>query len=80
MGFLSSQFPDMVTSYNRLYAGAYASADYVKAVRGMIDALQQRYEVRGRRPRNEESVPGGPVDAVIEEKAAPQQAAFGWEQ
>ena len=80
MGFLSSQFPDMVTSYNRLYAGAYASADYVKAVRGMIDALQQRYEVRGRRPRNEESVPDGPADALIEEKAAPQQAAFGWEQ
>jgi DNA repair photolyase len=80
MGFLAREFPDMVTSYNRLYAGAYASADYVKAVRGMIDTLQQRYELRGRRHRNEESVPAGVVDTVIEEKAAPEQAAFGWEQ
>ena len=80
MGFLAREFPDMVTSYNRLYAGAYASADYVKTVRGMIDTLQQRYEVRGRRHRNEESVPDQPADAAIEEKAAPEQAAFGWEE
>src|SRR4026209_621416 len=39
MGFLSKEFPEMVESYNRLYAGAYASHDYVKAVRGMIDTL-----------------------------------------
>jgi DNA repair photolyase len=81
MGFLAREFPDMVTSYNRLYGGAYASADYVKAVRGMIDTLQQRYEVRGRRDRNEESeesVPDQPADAGIEKKAAPAQAAFGW--
>jgi DNA repair photolyase len=80
MGFLAREFPDMVTSYNRLYAGAYASPDYVKTVRGMIDTLQQRYEVRGRGHRNEESVPDQPVDAAIEEKAAPEQAAFGWEE
>lgn len=80
MGFLAREFPDMVTSYNRLYAGAYASADYVKTVRGMIDALQQRYEVRGRRHRNKESVADQPVDAAIEEKAAPEQAALGWDE
>ena len=80
MGFLAREFPDMVRSYNRLYAGAYASADYVKTVRGMIDTLQQRYEVRGRRHRNEESVPDQPADAGIEEKAAPEQAALGWEE
>ncbi len=80
MGFLAREFPDMVTSYNRLYAGAYASADYVKTVRGMIDALQQRYEVRDRRQRNEESLPADVSDRVIEEKAAPEQAAFGWEE
>ena len=80
MGFLAREFPDMVTSYNRLYAGAYASADYVKTVRGMIDTLQRRYEVRGRRHRNEESVPDETAEAASEEKAAPEQAAFGWEQ
>jgi DNA repair photolyase len=80
MGFLAKEFPQMVTSYNRLYAGAYASNEYAKAVRGMIDTLQQRYEVRGRRPRNEESVPGQRPDEMNEEKAAPEQAAFGWEE
>ena len=34
MGFLAAEFPDMVEKYGRLYAGAYASADYVKSVRG----------------------------------------------
>jgi DNA repair photolyase len=80
MGFLAKEFPDMVTSYNRLYAGAYASSEYVKAVRGMIDTLQQRYDVRGRRPRNVESVPGERREAADEEKAAPEQAAFGWDE
>jgi DNA repair photolyase len=73
MGFLAGEFPHMVDSYNRLYAGAYAGNDYVKAVRGMIDTLQERYEIRGRKQRNEESVP---QDPPAEEKAAPQQAAL----
>ena len=51
MGFLAKEFPQMVESYNRLYAGAYAKADYVKAVRGMIDTLQERYELRRRRTK-----------------------------
>ncbi len=52
MGFLAKEFPQMVESYNRLYAGAYAKADYVKAVRGMIDTLQERYDARhGGAPR-----------------------------
>jgi DNA repair photolyase len=79
MGFLAKEFPEMVTSYNRLYAGAYASSGYVKAVRGMIDTLQQRYDVRGRRHRNEESVPRNAGDPGDEGKAAPEQAAFGWD-
>jgi DNA repair photolyase len=78
MGFLQQQFPHLVDSYNRLYAGAYAGSDYVKAVRGMIDVLQRRYDVRGRRSRNEESVPQEAEEAY-EEKAAPEQAALSWE-
>jgi hypothetical protein len=82
MGFLAREFPQMVESYNRLYAGAYATADYVKGVRGMIDALQQRYDVRRRRDRSDESVPqdteGQETDDTNEE-AAPEQAAFTWE-
>ena len=78
MGFLASEFPDMVAWYNRLYAGAYVSADYAKAVRAMIDTLQKRYEVRARRPRNEESTPQEPDGPADEEKAAREQAAFDW--
>jgi len=81
MGFLASEFPQMVESYNRLYAGAYAATDYVKAVRGMIDTLQQRYDLRRRRHRSEESVPQQPEGREheeVNEKAAHEQAAFKW--
>ena len=71
MGFLAREFPHMVDAYNSLYAGSYATRDYVKTVRAMIDTLQQRYDVGPRRPRD--------TDRVDEkEKAAPEQAAFGW--
>lgn len=67
MGFLSQEFPHLVDSYNRLYAGVYAKSDYVAAVRGMIDLLQQRYDVRGR------------FRAEEKEPAIPEQAVFRWE-
>ena len=73
MGFLAREFPHMVDGYNHLYAGAYASKDYAHAVRAMIDTLQQRYDLRQRRPRNADTTSG-----EAEEKAAPEQAAFGW--
>jgi DNA repair photolyase len=82
MGFLAKEFPQMVESYHRLYAGAYASPDYVKAVRGMIDTLQQRYDVRRRRERSDESSPqeaGGQEREETSEKAAREQAAFTWD-
>jgi DNA repair photolyase len=60
MGFLAREFPNLVDPYNRLYAGAYARTDYVTSVKGMIDVLQQRYDLRQRRPRSEESPPEDP--------------------
>jgi hypothetical protein len=75
MGFLASEFPDMVEKYGRLYAGAYASADYVKAVRGVIDTLQQRYDL-GKRNKGEARRPDTPE--LETEKAAREQAAFDW--
>ncbi len=78
MGFLAREFPHMVDAYNGLYAGAYASNEYVKVVRGMIDTLQQRYDLRRRKPRNDQSRPREPDQASEEEKAAPEQAAFRW--
>ena len=73
MRFLSKEFPALVESYNRLYAGAYARTEYVKAVKGMIDVLQQRYDLRRRRPRSEESVPQETEDAPEEMMELQQQ-------
>jgi DNA repair photolyase len=80
MGFLAKEFPQMVESYNRLYAGAYASPDYVKAVRGMIDTLQERHDVRRRRQRVDESVPREPEAGEADEETAPEQGAFTWKE
>jgi hypothetical protein len=47
----------------------------------MIDTLQQRYDVRRRRERSEESSPqeaGRRVREETNEKAAHEQAAFEW--
>ena len=79
MGFLQKEFPHLIDAYNALYAGAYAPNEYVKAVRAMIDTLQQRYDLRGRKPRNDEGVPQA-SDAAgrQEEKAGVEQPAFSW--
>jgi DNA repair photolyase len=80
MGFLAAEFPHMVTAYNRLYAGAYANAGYVTAVRGMIDTIQKRHDV-SRRPRGAPDITTAEPDVISEEeteKAAHEQAAFEW--
>jgi DNA repair photolyase len=48
MGFLRHSFPEMAASYERLYPGAYASAEYVGAVRALIDMFQEKYQVNRR--------------------------------
>jgi DNA repair photolyase len=69
MGFLAREFPHMRASYERLYAGAYASADYVRTVRALIDMLQGRYGVRPRKRTAEESKHETPPEP---------QTAFDW--
>lgn len=75
MGFLAREFPHMVEGYGRLYAGAYATKQYVASVRAMITALQRRYDV-GPRPMR-----GSAPESEGEEapKAADEQAAFEWD-
>jgi DNA repair photolyase len=73
MGFLAKEFPEMVQGYDRLYAGAYARADYVTSVRSMIAMLQDRYDL-SRRTRQ------APGSETKEEKAgASEQPAFEWQ-
>jgi hypothetical protein len=83
MGFLAKEFPHMVEDYDRLYAGTYAKAGYVRSVRAMIDALQRRHDV-GRRPSTSpgrpESVEARPSRLQTDENAdaPPEQSAFKW--
>ena len=75
MGFLRHEFPEMARSYERLYPGAYASAEYVGAVRALIDMLQDRYDVnrrarRGARTKETAGPEIGPAEA--------EQSAFDW--
>jgi len=81
MGFLRREFPHLVHSYNRLYAGAYAKREYATAVRGMIETLQQRYDLRRRGTRNAENAQSVPSesDDPYEERAAFEQAALPWD-
>jgi DNA repair photolyase len=74
MGFLAREFPHMVDSYQRLYAGAYAAKDYVKTVRGLIDVLRNRHQVNQRAFKEEEKEEAAPADA----SAPAEQGRFEW--
>ncbi len=81
MKFLAEQFPQMVDGYNRLYAGAYARPEYVKAVKSMIDVLQDRYRVRPRRAEAPREPDAGAADADSDSAAdspTPEQVSFNW--
>ena len=60
MGFLRHSFPEMVESYENLYPGAYAPAEYVGTVRALIDMIQDRYDVNKRPRRVREPEPAAP--------------------
>ena len=72
MRFLGKEFPSLVDSYNRLYAGAYARSDYVTAVKGMIEVLQERYDLRRRRPGGQASA-RDETDGATEESIEMEQ-------
>ena len=62
MGFLAHAYPQMVESYGRLYAGAYASRQYVETVRGLIDTLKDRHRVPQRLRVTEPELEEAPAD------------------
>jgi DNA repair photolyase len=51
MGFLRSEYPDLVAGYERLYPGAYAPRPYVAAVKTLIDSIQERFDIGARGSR-----------------------------
>ena len=62
-----------VNRLGRLYAGPYATPAYVTAVRGVIDMLQQRYDVSKRPPRG-----SMPSEVEEDETNAAEQTVFEW--
>ena len=70
MNFISREFPHMRASFDKLYAGAYASPEFLSGVKGMIAVLQQRYDV-GRRETTARVVEKRP-----DKERAAQQAAL----
>jgi DNA repair photolyase len=76
MGFLAKEFPEMVEGYGRLYAGAYAPAEYVKSVRAMVDTIQRRHDIQ---KRTEAPSARSPVLDAPEQNAPNAQAAFEWD-
>lgn len=73
MGFLAHEFPHMVESYGRLYAGAYAAPAYVKEVRGMIEMFKARHGMAG---KNREFDEYEPDESVTPAATEPRQASL----
>jgi DNA repair photolyase len=76
MGFLAREFPHMVESYQRLYAGAYASKEYVNTVRALVDTLQKKHRVDQRTQKvvNEGAEEGAPDEELL----MPEQKKLEW--
>lgn len=72
MAFLSREFPHFVERYGKMYAGAYAPADYITGVKGMIDTLQRRYELK----RRETKIQRTEIDGARPAPPIAEQIAF----
>ena len=76
LGFIRSEFPQMLQGFEKLYAGPYAPPGYVASVRAMVATLQKRYDIK---PRGKDHTRGnGEAEQPANEKAAFDQAAFKW--
>jgi DNA repair photolyase len=77
LGFIRSEFPQMLESFEKLYTGPYAPPGYVASVRAMVATLQKRYDIK---PRGKEHTrgTGDESEKPANEKAACEQVAFKW--
>ncbi len=69
MAFIAREFPSLLPRYQRLYARKYPPEGYIREVRAMVRALQQRHGLaqRDERPRQTDA---GPLDQ--------EQVGFAW--
>jgi DNA repair photolyase len=76
MGFLRQEFPHLVEGYERLYPGAYAPAEYVQTVKGLVDDLRRRHAVGARASRMADGREKEAASAEEPPPEAPQE--FVW--
>ncbi len=57
MGFLSREYPEMVTRYGQLYARKYVPRDYAARVQEVVSLMQARYLVPATKKRGERGDP-----------------------
>jgi DNA repair photolyase len=67
MGFLRKEYPHLVTGYERLYPGAYASKPYVAAVKEVIGGLRDRYDASAGTADRRWSTAAAPSDTEVQE-------------
>ena len=75
MGFLAHEYPHLVESYGRLYAGAYAAKDYVQQVGGMIEMFKARHGMSGRNRDYERDYGDAEPDEALAPAAPPPRQA-----
>jgi DNA repair photolyase len=75
MGFLKREFPHYIEQYGRLYAGAYAPAEYITGIKGMIATLQKRYGLNPRQTRVESVQSDGEMQ---KKRGACEQTPLDW--
>ena len=81
MGFLRQEFPHLVEGYERLYPGAYAPADYVHAIKDVINGLRRRHAVDARASRATRASLADEVEIEEPVETAPlseTQPGFEW--
>jgi DNA repair photolyase len=75
MGFLAREYPHLSGNYERLYAGAYASKEYVKTVRGLIEMLRAKHQISQRAVEVDDKME---QEEGREEPGNAEQTRFPW--
>jgi DNA repair photolyase len=78
LGFIRSEFPEMLDGFEKLYRGAYAPSGYQSGIRQVVSALQQQYDVSPRERRDHRASDAGEGLVPETQNAACEQAAFEW--
>ena len=76
LGYIASEFPEMLEGFEKLYPGAYVPGGYASSVRRMVNALQERYGIAPRVRKEKEPRQAGGTG--LDPEAAREQPTFQW--